>query len=82
MDGSIRGTSGAPELCDLEPLNTLELLETLEQWDGVLRADPEVASLLRQVCREPYEGPAIATEDLGQTPFPTTANLSPKAPRP
>ncbi|MGJ8530375.1 hypothetical protein [Maritalea sp.] len=61
--------NGAPDGNNLEPFSAPELLEELENWTEVLKAEPEVIHRLSAFAD------AAATDAEGTEPSPPTADL-------
>lgn len=43
------GSCGAPEENNLEPSNCVSILEELESWTAILKAEPDVCTQLRKL---------------------------------
>ena len=56
----MRGVNGADDQTELEPASLVSLLDELEEWGGVLKAEPELIHKLRA-----FEAAASEVEERG-----------------
>ncbi|WP_152613053.1 hypothetical protein [Tateyamaria sp. ANG-S1] len=65
---------GAPEGNNLEPFSAPELLEQLENWADILKAEPEVIHRLEKIAahdhEEEVEGDAVRHTPAPEEPSP------------